>query len=518
MSAAVSGPAAGLLPGEPVADLTIWLLEGGDPSRPDEAQILIQSPHLQPVSGTWRAPADLAARLDGRYSEFAQRVSRGAAALGLDASATTAEAAGPEQHRQHNLNVLREFGQGLYQDAAPPLFRDALAALQGKLGGDLRAIQVYTNNPRLPWELLVPPAAPGQEPQFLGVRYRLARWHVPSQITGKEGILMRPTARLELQGVYVVAPSYRGQMVLPAQQKELGAIREHASGLYRPVPGTLAAVKTLMSGEKAKGLSVVHFAGHGDASAQAAVGRPEFKIRLEDAELPLADWRRLASRWGGAHPLVFFNACEVGRAERSAGQIDGWGPAVLETGASGYIGGLWPLGDTAASEAAQAFYKAILSGAGISVAEALRQVRDRFYLTGDPTYLAYVFYGDVGLQVAGGPSEAIDPGQRLALPPPQVSGPLSAEVVRRIMRRNFNALRYCLESQSTDLPGLSGAAELQIVIDPEGQVRAVAVRSSNLERPGIAACWAARLRSMQFPAAGQGGITMVQQRFLVREP
>jgi hypothetical protein len=33
------------------------------------------------------------------------------------------------------------------------------------------------------------------------------------------------------------------------------------------------------------------------------------------------------------------------------------------------------------------------------VAEALRATRARFYVTGDPTYLAYAYYGDPNLRL-----------------------------------------------------------------------------------------------------------------------
>lgn len=52
--------------------------------------------------------------------------------------------------------------------------------------------------------------------------------------------------------------------------------------------------------------------------------------------------------------------------------------------------------DDAAADVAGLFYGS-LAGQN-SVAEALRRVRGRFFETGDPTYLAYVFYGDVFLK------------------------------------------------------------------------------------------------------------------------
>lgn len=57
--------------------------------------------------------------------------------------------------------------------------------------------------------------------------------------------------------------------------------------------------------------------------------------------------------------------------------------------------------DHAAADFAGQFYSYVQRGlerGPVPVAEALRHARRRFYDTGDPTFLAYAFYGDVNLQ------------------------------------------------------------------------------------------------------------------------
>ena len=73
------------------------------------------------------------------------------------------------------------------------------------------------------------------------------------------------------------------------------------------------------------------------------------------------------------------------------------GAKVLVTGASGFIGGMWPLTDRTAAVFSTSFYGDIsgqLKSGPVYVAEVLQQVRSQFYETGDPTSLAYVYYGD----------------------------------------------------------------------------------------------------------------------------
>jgi CHAT domain-containing protein len=79
--------------------------------------------------------------------------------------------------------------------------------------------------------------------------------------------------------------------------------------------------------------------------------------------------------------------------------VDGWAPALLESGASGYIGALWPVSDEVAELFAATFYggvgEMLEANKQLSVADLLMLTRrDVFRKTHDATALAYVFYGD----------------------------------------------------------------------------------------------------------------------------
>ena len=112
---------------------------------------------------------------------------------------------------------------------------------------------------------------------------------------------------------------------------------------------------------------------------------------------------------------MFFNACDIGQGDKVANFVDGWAPAVLESGASGYIDGLWPLGDHGAAEFAKEFYRRFkeqLDQGGAQIVEILRQTRRRFYDNGDPTFLAYVYYGDPDLTVRIADDNQTLPGEQ----------------------------------------------------------------------------------------------------------
>ncbi len=103
-----------------------------------------------------------------------------------------------------------------------------------------------------------------------------------------------------------------------------------------------------------------------------------------------------------AHPFFFFNACDIGQTRLTANFTDGWAPAVLESGASGYVSALWPLSDKGAADFAVRFYQALdkkLKKGTADIAALLRETRRQFLQNGDPTFLAYIFYGDPHLRL-----------------------------------------------------------------------------------------------------------------------
>jgi CHAT domain-containing protein len=330
-------------------------------------------------------PERLREWLQAQYARFARESARGVQLVDDDATEASQQA----------IPRLRGFGRELYRNFAPVVFKRALWELQDMLGDGFRSIHVFSEDPTIPWELMLPVREDGsEEMDFLGSRFRLARWHfAPS-----EAQLDRPPQSMRIQEIVVIAPSYQGAQELRYQETEIQALQGIPG--YRPVPGVMASVRDLF-GRFPQG--IIHFAGHGFVEP-IGEGIVEYSIRLEDTNLDLMMWKGLTSSRSAAHPIVFLNACDVGQANRVANFVDGWAPSVLEAGASGYIGSLWPLSDKGAAEFAALFYKnlredAVARGHAI-VADALLKTRRQFYQNGDPTYLAYVYYGDPLLRVS----------------------------------------------------------------------------------------------------------------------
>jgi CHAT domain-containing protein len=252
-------------------------------------------------------------------------------------------------------------------------------------GFQFRTIQIYTNNPSFPWELVVPVRNGKPFDGFLGSAFQIARWHIDDHVSN-----LGPLS-LHVMSVKAIAPRYTGGAALPYLGQEMAAIQSMPG--YQSVPGTMADLRTLLQFPPE---GIVHFAGHGDAVA-AADGSMNYDIRMEDGSFDPTRMRGLAGL-SANHPVYFMNACQTGQETVEAGLIDGWAGAVLESGASGFIGGLWPLPDRGAAAFSAVFYKELLgelaAGKAVSISELLMHSRQELLRTGDPTALAYVFYGD----------------------------------------------------------------------------------------------------------------------------
>jgi len=326
-------------------------------------------------------------------SHFSQMASHG--------RAFAPESAGPAQAKaelSHATDYLNAFGAELYDRFAPQAFKDLFFQLWPVgSAGKFRSIQIFSDDPSLPWELMLPAAPDGKgRMDFLGATFSIARW--PLSRRGST----RPPQSLAMEKSVVIAPGYRGAQQLTAANQELVTLKSMPG--FTEVNGDYASVRDL-AGDPPQG--IVHFAGHGEVMDQNGV--PQFAILLEDSEMDPATWQALGNDATATHPLFFFNACDVGESRQFMNDVDGWAPALLGNGASGYIGALWPVKDKTAELFATVFYegldKSLASGTTLNVASLLAVTRAQVFRdTGDATALAYVFYGDPRLVLTSAPA------------------------------------------------------------------------------------------------------------------
>ena len=371
-------PAVQLDPAIMAPDLTIIENRVGNSLR-----LVFFSATSPPVEADIADPDALHAWINSHFKEMASR--------GRGITAEPDPAAGAAQ--LHAQDYLNGFGAELYDKFAPQAFKDLFSRMLAQSPGGFSTIQIYSDDPSLPWELMRPLVATSkQRMDFLGATFSIARWPVT-----RRG-MMRPPQSLMVEQSAVIAPSYEGGKNLQAANLELTTLKKMRG--FTEVSGNYAAVRQL-AGHPPQGF--VHFAGHGAVMDKDGV--PQFAILLQDSEMDPATWQGLETAGTTTHPLFFFNACDVGESRQFMNDVDGWAPALLDGGASGYIGALWPVSDTTAELFASTFYDSIAKelalGEHASVAGILMRTReDVFRKTQDPTALAYVFYGDPKLTLA----------------------------------------------------------------------------------------------------------------------
>jgi hypothetical protein len=90
--------------------------------------------------------------------------------------------------------------------------------------------------------------------------------------------------------------------------------------------------------------------------------------------------------------LVVMNAREAGATGTVLGSIGGWAEAFMNRRCGDFVAPLWALFDSDAHRVISEFYLFIQGG--VRVADALQTIRKQ-YGQDSPTFLSYLFYGDV---------------------------------------------------------------------------------------------------------------------------
>lgn len=94
---------------------------------------------------------------------------------------------------------------------------------------------------------------------------------------------------------------------------------------------------------------------------------------------------------------------------------------------------------------------------------------------------------------------------------PVVTGGLAPDVVRRVLRRSSNVLRYCYERGLARAPELRGTVTLDFVIGANGLVSSAVVARSTLHDEAAERCMASAIGRMTFPAPEPRGNVRVRQ-------
>lgn len=352
-------------------DLTIEILDPGN-----EAQHLtctVYSPHLPAFA-------------DGKTAPWNLRRTTGELVAGYF-DKFTSEPPSPQQ----TLFLLRGAGLELF-DAAPNVFKEAFWALvDQKL--PLRSIYIITQEPHIPWELMIPNRARKnakreEREDALGVEFLVGRWIKDDFVSPKQ--------RIPLSKGIGIAPVYPGNKRLQHSVEEIKYVNDRFT-IEMIKPATVAAIDRHLGKSAA---SFLHFACHGGANPGADAGAGDMEIQLDGGK-ELLDATTLRGMKGAKkaceaeNPLVFMNACEVGRQHIALSGVGGLAPTFLLMGASAVLAPLWSVKDSIAFEVAQAFYESSKKSPAVPFAEIIRDLRRKAYAEPwEDSWAAYSFYGD----------------------------------------------------------------------------------------------------------------------------
>jgi len=96
-----------------------------------------------------------------------------------------------------------------------------------------------------------------------------------------------------------------------------------------------------------------------------------------------------------------------------------------------------------------------------------------------------------------------------------VRGSLDKEIIRRIIRRHINEVKYCYEQELTKKPALGGRIMVQFTIAASGQVIASVLQNSTMGNAKVENCTVQAVRRWEFPKPLGGGIVIVSYPFVL---
>jgi hypothetical protein len=307
---------------------------------------------------------------------------------------------------------IAAIGQQIFRELLPAELQHEFWArilprrkIEGNPQGAIRTLLITSDEPWIPWEMMRPyrvnPETSEEESQgYLAELFQVSRW-----LAGRS-----PADHVHVRAAGLVTS---GADLVYSQREEayfrqLPARRVQVAG---PLRSAAAVRQLLLSG----GVQLVHFAAHGRFDGRNVDLSP---LSLEDGRLTPLDLT--GARGAGLRreqPLVFLNACHTARLAFALTGLGGWAERLInDLGVSAFVGTLWEVNDLLAAEFAIAFYDRLLAGDTLGQAfyTARLAVRDR--QPANPTWLAYVLYGDPNSKVEWGAAaeEAAEVTQTLA--------------------------------------------------------------------------------------------------------
>ncbi|MGQ9839665.1 MAG: CHAT domain-containing protein [Anaerolineae bacterium] len=383
-SPAITSPALGAQ--APVPDLELRVILSADRTR---LFYLLHAPKTRDYHWKNVGSVELGADPQTFLKPIFERLSTLARLSAAARSAGQAQAA---------LQELDDIGINLYDQLFP-------AELKEEYGKRLRTayrgkgLLITSDDPWIPWEMVKPYEFDEQgNERFndppLCVMFNLSRWlagrGAPDLVRIRNGVWVAPADNLQ---------------AAREESEYFAELRRKMWSLN--LEGPLSTVADVDARFRQGDTEHYHFACHGNFNTDDP---NESKLKLADGFLRPS--QLIGPKQAGlrrSRPLVFLNACHSGRVGAGLTHLGGWAQKMVDSGASAFIGSLWEINDQLAARFAREFYDRFF-GAGafqgkpLPLGEAFHQARLAIKEAdpANPTWLAYVLYGDPYGQVALG--------------------------------------------------------------------------------------------------------------------
>jgi len=294
---------------------------------------------------------------------------------------------------------LADIGINLYAELIPPELK---AEYRNKISKDYagKGLLITSDEPWIPWEMVRPYEIDQDGNELyddppLCEKFQLTRW-----LAGRGA----PDLVKMQNGVWVAPPDN-----LAAAQDESDYFTELRRRQWTiHLDGPLSALSEVDTRFRDGSTELFHFACHGNFNTD-----DPNESRLKLAGDFLRPSQIIGQRQAGlrkSKPVVFLNACYGGRVGVGLTQLGGWAQRFIDAGASAFIGSLWEINDALAARFAKAFYDRLWGvgefagkppqplGQAFNEARLAIKAEDE----ANPTWLAYVLYGDPQGQVVLG--------------------------------------------------------------------------------------------------------------------
>lgn len=303
-----------------------------------------------------------------------------------------------------NREELADIGHNLYDSLFPAdtcRFKQEYAkTIRTKYAG--KGLLITSDDPWIPWEMIRPRESDEDgrllyDDAPLCETFRLTRWlagrGAPDQVKMAQGTLVAPPDNLQ-----AAQEETRYFEALWRQQWQISFGDPSA---FAPLVSLAQVQDAFARG----GTQLFHFACHGNFNTDDP---GESKLKLG------ADFLRPSQITGAradglkrSKPVVFLNACHSGRVGFGLTQLGGWAQRFLDLGASAFIGSLWEVNDQLAARFAREFYNRLWGLEGFAQQDLGRAFYEARMVIkaadeANPTWLAYVLYGDPHGQVVLG--------------------------------------------------------------------------------------------------------------------